>query len=782
MKKNVYIGNWRLAWLPNAKVNSENVVLKTPMDVEQGGYPTIAASVPGNFELDFMREGLMDDIYFGDNSVKAQKNENLHLYYFTEFTYEKQDGFDSILLFEGVDTAAEIYLDGKLLGFVENMFCEHRFCLKGVEDGKHTLLVHILPAAIYARQFDLPAMCYGLKYNHDAVQMRKSMSMFGWDIMPRIVSGGLWKPVSIEYLPKSRIVNPFTYVREFIDENNVSVETNFRIETTADYMFDFTVEMTARCKDSVFTKKYAPYTANVRFNQQVNDPYLWWPKNYGEPNLYEIELVLYYKGVEVDRVQYRTGLRHVWLRRTSQSGEKGDFCFIVNGKRIFVLGTNWVPTDAFPSRHDEYTLRAIQLVDDIGCNMIRCWGGNAYPSDVLYDYCDEHGIMVWQDFALACGHYPDDKRICDLVREEVKQVAIRLRNHPSLTLWAGDNECDSFISNYWQDHSDEHKPSSYLNPNLNVLTRDVILHELRNHDATRPYLPSSPYIDEIVYKYGMPAEDHLWGPRDYFKGDYYGTAEAHFASEIGYHGCPSPKSLEKYISAEQMPKDSIYDICDKPDWLVHAAGMETCVEENPYAYRLPLMISQVERLFGKASADMDTYARQSQVSQGEAVKFFIEYFRTTKGRRTGLLWWNIIDGWPQISDAVVDWYGVKKIAYGYIKRSQAPLFLMCAEPKKGVLPLIASNDTQEEKRVEYTVENVVTGEKVASGNFAVTANGLAHVAELPEQKDGFYLIRWTDGKTEGMNHFVCNIGDNWTWERYADCMKKVGFYDEFEGF
>ena len=107
---------------------------------------------------------------------------------------------------------------------------------------------------------------------------------------------------------------------------------------------------------------------------------------------------------------------------------------------------------------------------------------------------------------------------------------------------------------------------------------------------------------------------------------------------------------------------------------------------------------------------------------------------------------------------------------------------MCAEPKNGVLPLIVSNDAQEEKRVEYTVENVVTGERIASGNFTVAANGLLQVADLPEQKDGFYLIRWTDGKTEGVNHVVCNIGDNWTWERYSDCMKKVGFYDEFEGF
>ena len=160
----------------------------------------------------------------------------------------------------------------------------------------------------------------------------------------------------------------------------------------------------------------------------------------------------------------------------------------------------------------------------------------------------------------------------------------------------------------------------------------------------------------------MPAESHIWGPRDYFKGNYYGTTECHFASEIGYHGCPSPKSLEKFIPKESMPKNSIYDICPNPDWLIHAAGIEPVVDGNPYAYRLPLMISQVERLFTKASDDLSTFARQSQVSQAEAVKFFIEMFRCQKWRKTGILWWNVADGWPQVSDAVVDWYGCKKLA------------------------------------------------------------------------------------------------------------------------
>ena len=511
-------------------------------------------------------------------------------------------------------------------------------------------------------------------------------------------------------------------------------------------------------------------------------PKLWWPKNYGQPNLYNMEITLLKDGEVCDRVNYRFGIRTVWLKRTSCSGDDGDFCFIVNGQRIFAMGTNWVPCDAFPSRHDDYTLRNIQLADAQGCNMIRCWGGNAYPSDMLYDYCDEHGIMIWQDFSFACGHYPDDERLCKLVKQEIKMIAIEKRNHPSLVLWAGDNECDIFVVPYWESHRTDNDPPSMLDPNQNVLNRDVILHELRNHDATRPYLPSSPYLDAQAYRYGMPSEDHLWGPRDYFKGDFYGNAECHFASEIGYHGCPSPQSIQKFITQDNLPVNSIYEICDNPEWLVHAAGMEDCVDGNPYSYRNRLMVSQVERLFGTPANDLDTFARQSQVSQAEAVKYFIEKFRINKGRMNGILWWNIADGWPQVSDAVVDWYGCKKLAYHYITRSQSPFCMMMDEPVDGKLTLVAVNDTQQEVAANYQITDLVSGKVISSGTTSVAANGCIRVEQIPETKFAFYMITWESTAGNGKNHFTCTIGDGWTWEAYRDCMRSAGFYNEYEGF
>lgn len=773
------IENWQLVTAPNSEVKAKNFSPLTIKNVLDAGYSPIKASVPGNFELDLMRENIIPDLYYGTNVHLAKRLENLHLYYFTNFSFAKKTGADAFLTFNGIDTVAEIFIDGKFFAFVENMLHAHTFPINDLSDGNHELLVHILPVSIYARQFDIPAMCFGLPYNHDSLNVRKAPHMFGWDIMPRIVSGGIYKTVEVSYLPKVRIENPFTATKSLSD-GVATLITSFDVVTDEDYIFDYSVTIKGTCKDHTFSKTFDLFNVHIRkLVMEVENPYLWWPKNHGEQNLYDFEITLFHKGVEVDKVTYKTGIRTAFLRRSSIAGDNGDFCFIINNKRIFCTGTNWVPTDAFPSRHKDYDLRGLELVKNSNCNMIRCWGGNCYPSTAVYDYCDENGIMIWQDFAFGCAHYPDSKRLCDLVEEEVKQVAITYRNHPSLVLYAGDNECDSFVCT--TSKHGELDNTAWLNPNFNTLTRSVILKTLRNHDATRPYLPSSPYIDQTAYLYGEPTEDHLWGSRDYFKGDFYKNPNAHFASEIGYHGCPSPKSLEKFIPKESLNDWGDTKICSNLDWLAHATAMET-KPDDWYVYRISLMTQQVDRIFTYIGSDLDTYARQSQISQAEAVKYFIEHFRSCKWRKSGLLWWNVIDGWPQISDAVVDWYGVKKLAYHYITRSQEPFIMLVKEPADGKMELVACNDYPKKLTVKYTVKNLMDESNLLSGSFEIEPDSKITVDFLPSLDHAFYYIEWETELKKGRNHHTCSIGDKWKFEDYIFCMKKAGFYDEFEGF
>ncbi len=319
-----------------------------------------------------------------------------------------------------------------------------------------------------------------------------------------------------------------------------------------------------------------------------------------------------------------------------------------------------------------------------------------------------------------------------------------------------------------------------LDPNSNSLTREVLKHCVELHDYARPYLPSSPYISEAAYLgKGLMPEDHLWGPRDYFKGPYYKDTFCHFASETGYHGFPSPKSLrsflenpEKIFGADGVPTD---------EYLVHAASME--LDPNaPYAYRIKLAYDQVVTLFGKAEESLEDFVRQSQISQAEAKKYFIEKFRIGKWKRTGIIWWNLLDGWPQVSDAVVDYYYRKKLAFSYIKRSQQPICLMFDEPENGQMRLVAVNDLPEEKQLSYTVKRLSDDKVVISGGCAVPADAAVQInsIEISENEKEFYYIEWTSGENTCRNHYFTNIMDI-DYGSYMKALQKYGM-DNFEGF
>ena len=257
---------------------------------------------------------------------------------------------------------------------------------------------------------------------------------------------------------------------------------------------------------------------------------------------------IYRHGELIHTREMSFGIRDVELEREDPlDGKKGQFRFLINGVEVMCKGSNWVPLDAFHSRDAERYDEALALFKDVGCNIIRCWGGNVYEDHKFFDYCDRNGIMVWQDFAMACASYPEDERFQKLMAEEVKAVARKLRSHPSLIVWSGDNEVDSGAQFHWD-------------PDENSITRRVIPHVLHQHDWGRPYLPSSPYIThamdaagECSQRHGSHlVEDHLWGPRDYHKSDFYANNLAHFVSETGYHGCPSLESIKKFITPEKV--------------------------------------------------------------------------------------------------------------------------------------------------------------------------------------------------------------------------------------
>lgn len=760
---------WKIAYAHHKDCRNEQY--HTIEQIEKSEMEIVPARVPGCLELDLMNAGKMEDLYFSTNTLKAQKLEDVHVWYYTVLNITNPNQY---LHFGGIDTFADIYINGKLVKSTDNMHLSYDIEPDWIV-GQNEVVVHIKPTMLVARQYISPAVCYAQKYNYASLYVRKAAHMFGWDIMPRIVSVGLWKEVTLLEKKEDKIKEVY-FATTKISGKAATVRFYINADLAGTFANEYTVKLEGHCRESSFVKEDRIWHNTHAFEFQVEDCKLWWPKNTGEQNLYHVTVTLLHGDHVCDVYRFNAGIRTIELDRTDITDDNGngEFCFKVNGKKIFVLGTNWVPLDAFHSNDSNRLPKALALLDDIGCNMVRCWGGNVYESEAFFEFCDERGIMVWQDFALGCAVYPNDKEFAKRVEEEAVYQIKRLRNHASLALWAGDNECDVAIE--WAGIT--------RNPNWNRLTRDVLKNAVEIHDYSRAYLPSSPYVSENVFQgKGIKPEEHLWGPRDYFKGPYYKDTFCHFASETGYHGFNSPQSLKRFLNEpEKIFKE---DDTATDEYLVHAASMDLN-PESPYAYRIRLAYNQVVTLFGHAEESFADFVRQSQISQAEAKKYFIEKFRLGKWKRTGIIWWNLLDGWPQVSDAVVDYYFVKKLAYHYIRRSQQPICLMFDEPEDGNIRLFGVNDLPQDTSVSYKVKKV-SGEgkeqqEVMMGNIMLSADSVVELGSLTvaDEEKEFYLIEWNiDGK-EFKNHYFTNI-IHIDYKNYFNALKECGM-DEFEGF
>lgn len=759
-------GNWQIGICSDEIYRGLDCKITDRKSLNESGILVTDGTVPGNYEIDLERNGYIRDPFFGKNLLMEQEREMNHLFYEKVFEFEPKENRTYLLEFDGIDTVAEIYLNGRFLAKVDNMLMTHSLPVPGKEfaKGDNEILVHIIPVAVEARKYDYPMLVYAQKYGADGLYIRKSPYMFGWDIFPRILTGGIWKDVRLLEKPEFKFLQSYLFTKALSDDwSKCTLEYFYELEAGDLPYMDFAVEVEGKCGDSQFFATADVWSKSGRIKFDVEHPKLWWPRRSGEQNLYETEVRLVKNEVVYASKKFKTGIRTIDLERTSLTDKEGtgEFCFYVNHVKTFILGTNWVPLDSLPSRGKEKIEPALELVKDLDCNMIRCWGGGYYEDDEFYDRCDEAGILIWQDFMEACGRYPETPEFLEKIYKEAVFQVRRLRRHPCLAVWAGDNENDqSYI----------YETNGHVDPNVNRNTRGMIRRAVRENDYVRDYIPSSPYVDKKAYQSGtgetMLPEQHLWGPRDYYKGKFYSETTAHFASEIGYHGCPAPESVRKFIS-----EDALWPYHENGEWLLHASSPTDKPDES-FAYRIELMASQIRVLFGCEAESLEEFSVLSQISQAEAVKYFIEKFRTEKWRRTGIIWWNILDGCPQFSDAVVDYYFNKKLAYDYIRNSQKRVALFCREPDdNGNVCLIGVNDCLTAKKMQYCVADVVTGRTVSESEVLLPANSAIEIGKISsDNRNAFFALDWTADGEKHHSHYV-------TWaapfdkEKYIRCAK-----------
>lgn len=693
------------------------------------------ANVPGCVQLDLSRAGyLPNDLYMGENILQTQQYESWQWWYERTFTApeERENVF---LVFEGVDCIAHYYLNGEKIGNSENMFIAHEFEIsKHLKDGENILTVHIESPVIAAHSLDYTIDGFVTWNNAPAhTGIRKAPHSYGWDIMPRAVTSGLWREVRLE------VRDSICFSQMYFCANTRGCDFLYELACKYSDLHNVEIELEGSCKDSRFYTRQALTQGKAGFLPVVIEkPYLWWPYGYGEANIYEAVVRIYKDSKPVHEVKTHFGIRDVVLDRSDiTDGKNGRFRFLINGTEVMCKGSNWVPMDAFHSRDADRYSTALALAKDIGCNILRCWGGNVYENHCFYDFCDRNGIMVWQDFSMACAVYPQDARFEKLIRQEAQSVVRKLRQHPSIILWAGDNEVDVMSAEFG------------IDPAGNRITREFLPQAIRSNDKHRPYLPSSPYVSEAAYRSGSMRscpEDHLWGPRDYFKSSFYKESPAHFVSETGYHGCPCLESIKKFITT-----DNVWPYHDNPEWILHSS------DQRHNDYRVMLMEKQVRQLFGDIPTDPEAYIFASQISQAEAAKYFIERIRINRPCKTGIIWWNLLDGWPQISDAVVDYYYVKKLAYHYIKRSQAPFSIIAGEPDNWHITLYACNDTLTQKQGTYEVVDGQTEEVLLRGSFTANINAATPIGKLPVffSDHKYLIISWVINGESGFNHYIC---------------------------
>lgn len=758
-KHSLNTANWVLYYYDS--VNSQRYETD---ELDAKNIDSIAATVPGNVEIDLARAGLLPlDIFKGMSTKLAEKYETYEFIYMTEFDApEYAEGERVILRFDGVDCLAEYELNGEVIGRSENAFMPFEFDITDkLKAANNRLYVRLSSALNYTlsqkyNQF----LLYG-SHATGGCFIRKPAHSYGWDIFPRLLTAGIWKNVTLLIRQAVRI-DEIAYRTKGCGENS---EIEFTVSVTAptEYFLEnnkLRIVVNGSCGNSEFFADHRFWRKNaVRFRVKPNDIKLWWPYGYGQPNLYDTTFKLLYGGEILDSRQLKVGVRSAKLIRSeSLAEEKPEFVFEINGVKVIAKGSNWVPLDALHSRDAGRYEQAMALASKCGCNILRVWGGGVYEQEYFYDYCDHHGIMVWQDFMMACQVIPTDKRMIKNVTAEFTWAIKALRNHSSLVLWSGDNENDEGLSGVG------------INPENNYITRTLIPNLLLLHDPHREYLPSSPYIDgdnfyNIQNGINLLPERHLWGPRDYYKADFYRDSKACFVSETGYHGCPSPDSLRKMFDA-----DSVWDY-NNEQWTLHSSDY---MGNNG---RIMMMANHIKQLFGEIPDNVEDFSLASQISQAEAFKYFIERIRTAIPRKGGIIWWNLLDGWPQVSDAVVDYYFDKKLAFDYIKASQQPVCIMLGEMTSWHYPVIAANDTLEKVSGRLEISDLDSGGVLYAGDFSVNANETAQLTRLRMyySERRILLLHWSiDGK-DCYNHYLCGMPP-FSFEHYKRLFDTVCYY------
>lgn len=634
------------------------------------------AAVPGCVHTDLLANKLIEDPFYRDNEKKQQWIGKTDWEYQTTFKVAPQTLVREHveLVFEGLDTYAQVYLNEQLLLKADNMFRTWRVDAKPLlKAGDNTMRIHfrspvneILPVMAKIN-YQLPAP--NDQGEKTSPYTRKAPYHYGWDWGPRFVTSGIWRPVSLEAWDHAR-VNDLQIVVKKISPEVAELTANVELEGSgaATIVLENMRDKVVAGKQQV---KLNDGSNRVSFDFTVARPALWWPNGLGAQPLYDFRVRSLVNGRVTDERTMRTGMRTLELRQ--QRDEAGQsFMFVINGIPVFAKGGNWIPADSFTTRitKDKYRF-LIKSVRDSNMNMLRVWGGGIYEADEFYELCDEMGILVWQDFMFACSMYPANQEFLDSVRAEAIDNVKRLRNHPSLVLWAGNNEVETGWMNWgWR----QNLPAS-LWDDYKKIFHGVLQEVTAAYDPSRPYWPSSPHggldDDPDSIRSGDVHFWRVWHAAEPFSD--YEKQNPRFMSEYGFQSFPNIETVKAYT----IPSDR--DI-ESPVMLAH--------QRHPRGNQL--VREYMLRDYANPK-DFESFLYVSQVLQAEGIRIGAEHLRRIMPHNMGSLYWQINDCWPVASWSSIDYFGRWKALQYYARRFYSDL-LISPTVQKGYFKLFVVSD------------------------------------------------------------------------------------------
>ena len=656
------------------------------------------------------------------------------------------------LVFEGIDTYANVRLNGQDLFFADNQFRTWKHEVKDLLKEKDNLLeVHFLrydstQLALYEKhQPRLPE-----KY---AVS-RKAPYQHGWDWAPKYKNVGVWKPVKLVGWNEARLENAYIVTQT---ANVERAELMLHLDVESEGIIDIEVVVSTG-STTLASRSLSPKLVEGSKGRQhtvlpisIDNPQIWWPNEMGEQPLYDFEVRLKKGNKVLDTKSFRSGIRTFEMVDEPDSIGRA-FYFKVNGVPMYAKGANYVPEEMIETWiKPDNTLKLLKMAQEAHFNMLRVWGGGIYPSDDFFNICDSLGILVWEDFMYAGTMYPYDEAFLENAEIEAVEQVKRLASHPSLALWCGGNEISEGYYNWgwqqslgWSEEEDKAIKAGY-----DRLFEGILPQAVAQFDGARPYWPSSPskgwgrpesLTEGDVHYWGV-----WWGEQPY---EVYRDKVGRFNSEYGYQSYPDYSTLLKIAQGEELNKDA-----------------EVIAAHQKHARGTRQIDDFIQRYYPNVQPkDFEEYVHLSQLSQAYGMEVAIEAHRTAKPNNMGTLYWQLNDAWPVTSWSSIDYYGNPKVLQERLKTLYAPVLLSLDQKDYGVFVTsdllrdidgtlsIQVCDLEDkpffEKKVQVTM--------IPNENRKYVVEGLSECLRNADQQKVYVKLELTEGETltaERICHF-----------------------------